>query len=237
MARPRLGWPVVRVALRAVSQGATHREAAKLAGISVGSVDNYAVEHGVGVLRPRVQRPGALRIDEREEIMLGIERAESDAQIGARLGRHRSTIYRDIRAGGGRRNYRPYRAQRRADDQSRRCRPSWIVTRPWLWDEVVALLKTPKWSPEQISSWLRREHPGEPEWWVSHESIYQAIFVQAKGELRKELAACLCSGRARRRPRARSTGTGSPIVGMVNISQRPAEVADRAVPGHWEGAI
>lgn len=237
MGRRPVPWSVVRVALRAVAAGATCEEAAAIAGTSKSTVGHYALAHGVGVLRERRQRPDALGIDEREEIFAGVQLGEGDAAIAARLARHRSTIYREIRANGGRSAYRPHRAQQTADDAARRCRPCWTETRPWLWARVVELLRTKKWSPEQISSRLKSEHPGEPEWWVSHESIYQAIFVQAKGELRKELAACLRSGRARRHPRTHRVQTRGHITGMVNISERPPEIEDRAVPGHWEGDL
>lgn len=237
LGRPRLGWPVVRVALEALAQGATQVEAAELAGISRTSVQRCVAEHGVGVFQKRKVRPDGLTVGEREEIWLGITRGESNSVIGARLGRHRSTIYREIKAGGGRGRYRPHRAQQRADEAARRQRQCWTESRPWLWEEVQGLLRTQKWSPEQISCRLRCDHPDEPQWWVSHESIYQAIFVQAKGGLRKELAACLRTGRTRRRPRQRCSGNAGQITGMVNISQRPAEVTDRAVPGHWEGDL
>lgn len=168
--------------------------------------------------------------------MLGIARGETNAKIARRVHRHRGTIGREIAAGGGRSKYRAFRAQNRADDAARRPKSTWIHQRPWLWREVQKLLGA-RWSPEQIAKRLRRDHPEDPQWWVSHEAIYQAIYVQAKGELRKELAACLRSGRARRRPRGRNGPGGSTIPGRVNIAQRPPEIEDRAIPGHWEGDL
>jgi IS30 family transposase len=194
-------------------------------------------EHGVVMFTQHKPRPDALTLQEREEIRIGIERDESDQAIGDRLSRHRSTIWREVRAGGGREAYRAYAAHERACRAASRARPDWTQERRWLWDIVVWLLCHEKWSPEQIAERLRYEHPDDSEWWVSHETIYKTIYVQAKGELKDQLVKALRQGRARRRRRSGAATGGSRIQGMVNISERPPEVEDRAVPGHWEGDL
>ena len=232
---PRFSDEVLAPALAAMAGGESIRQAARVAGVGVSTVRNRLREQREAMAGERRRREGTLSLAEREEIRVGIEQDASDAEIGRRIGRHRSTVWREIGANGGRAVYRAHEAERRSDEAARRPKPCWSEARPWLWEEVCRLLREKKWSPEQIARRLRRDHPDEEEWWVSHESIYQAIFVQARGDLRKELAACLRSGRARRRPRGRTPGPGpGHIVGMVNISERPAEADDRAVPGHWE---
>ncbi|MCP4304343.1 MAG: IS30 family transposase [bacterium] len=237
MGRPKTSWLVAREALLVLAGGSAIWEAAEATGLSSRTVDSLISEHGrmshVVDYRPRL---GVLTRDEREDIRLGIDRGESDVQIADRLGRHRSTVWREIQRNGGRQSYRAFRAHDEAARRARRCRPMWWQTRPELW-ELVELLLSERWAPQQIAELLRIRFPDDASWWVSHESIYQAIYVQGRGSLRKELAACLRTGRVKRRPRNTKGQEQGRIPGMVNISQRPAEAEDRAVPGHWEGDL
>jgi IS30 family transposase len=178
-------------------------------------------------------RSGRLTVDDRIEIRSGLDQGESFAGIGRRLGWARSTICREVNNNGGRRAYHPLRAHQRAFAAARRPKPTKLASSVELCAAVIAGLEQ-LWSPQQIASRLRDEFGDRPEMWVSHETIYKSLFVQGRGELRRELARCLRTGRAQRRSRARSETRGR-IPGMVMISERPAEIEDRAVPGHWEG--
>ncbi len=238
MAHPRLPWAQQRAALLAVSRGSTNKQAGLVAGVSERSVNNLLGEHGRVLLRERKARPDALSSVEREEIFLAQTRGEPTASIARRLGRHRSTIWRELKANGGQENYRPFQAQNRADHAARRTRRRWFETRPEVWAQVRVLLGL-RWSPQQIAAWLRAEYPNNPHWWVSHETIYQAIYIQTLPELRRELKACLRSGKIKRRPRSRlAQDRANPrIKDMAMISDRPHEIEDRAISGHWEGDL
>jgi transposase, IS30 family len=181
-----------------------------------------------------VPGPGRLTLADREEITLGLHGGESFTAIAARLGKAVSTVSREVAANGGREGYRAWRAHQRARQQARRPKAPKLAC-PELAAQVTSWLAE-WWSPAQIAARLRIEHPHDPMMRVSHETIYQALYVQGRGELRRELARCLRTGRAKRRPRGRGENTGR-IRDMVMISERPAEAGDRAVPGHWEGDL
>jgi IS30 family transposase len=178
--------------------------------------------------------PARLSLAEREEIRVGIERGDTFTAIAARIGRAVSTVSREVAANGGRDAYQGWRAHQQAGCRARRPKTPKLAHLP-LVKQVTDLLEE-WWSPEEISLWLRIEFPDDPMMWVSHETIYQSLFVQGRGELRRELHRCLRTGRAQRRPRSRLENRGR-VPGMVNISERPAEIEDRAVPGHWEGDL
>jgi IS30 family transposase len=191
-----------------------------------------------GGIRPpdRTRSAGCLSHAEREEISRGIAAGESLREVARRLGRSASTVSREVARNGGAKRYRATSADRRAWDEARRPKQGKLAGCPRLRREVAEKLAL-KWSPEQISRWLAGAHPDDPEMHVSHETIYLSLFVQSRGELRRELHHSLRTGRVIRRSKQRqATGAGR-IPGMVMISERPAEVEDRAVPGHWEGDL
>jgi IS30 family transposase len=178
-----------------------------------------------------------LSLVEREEIRAGLAAKLSLAQIARGLGRPTSTVSREVHRNGGAAGYVAWRAERRAGELCRRPKPAKLAVAGELREFVVAGLEQ-RWSPRQIAARLRVEFPDRPEMWVSHETIYQSLFIQARGQFRRELTSYLRSGRSKRRPRPDSdTVRARRIVGMISISQRPAEADDRAVPGHWEGDL
>ena len=187
-------------------------------------------------IRTRSRR--ALSLAEREEISRGLVAAQSIRVMAARLGRAPSTISREIYRNGGRAGYRATRADQCAWDRA--CRPKTCkLARNRALGHVVESKLRLHWSPEQITGWLKKTYPSNEHHQVSHETIYRSLFVQARGALNKELQQYLRSRRTIRRAK-QSSLKGHGLGGMPNaisISERPAEVEDRAVPGHWEGDL
>jgi len=180
-----------------------------------------------------------LSVTEREEIAIGLARREGVRAIARRLGRAPSTVSREVRRNisGSPRRYRAFPAQIQATARARRNRPRKLAAGTPLRAEVARLLRR-DYSPGQIAGRLKRDYPHRPELQVSHETIYQALFVQGKASLRAEVEAALRCGRARtRRPRMGRPRGQPRYPAQINISARPAEAADRAVPGHWEGDL
>jgi transposase, IS30 family len=188
----------------------------------------------VGVPDPWEPRPGCLSIADREEVLVGIRSGASLSSIARRLGRAPSTVTREVATNGGRDSYSAWVAHQRAREAARRPKPCKLRAGRLL--EEVSMRLEQLWSPDEIARRLPLDFPDDPEMRVSHETIYQSLFVQGRGELRRELARCLRSGRTSRKQRGRVERRGR-IPGMVNISERPAEADDRAVPGHWEGDL
>ncbi len=233
---------------RLMDQGLSSKEACRRVGIHLRTGREWRngrlPSRGHGAMPPAGAVPAAgpsryLTEDERVHIADRLREGAGIRQVAAELGRAPSTVSREVRrnAHPGSGDYRPHAAQRRADARRPRPKPSKIGTCPELRDYIAARLGR-KWSPEQVCHALRKDFPGRPEMHVAHETIYQALYVQGRGELRRELARALRTGRARRVPRRRP-GARRPRFAepMVMISERPAEAADRAVPGHWEGDL
>ncbi len=237
-----------------IRAGKSRAEAAVVAGVREQSGRRWFVQAG-GVLPANVPAASSgryLSMSEREEIFAGVERGESIRRIAEAMGRAPSTVLRELRHNmrhqlyrsrspfSQRRsrpwNYRPSAAHERMKRLASRPKTAKLAKNAQLRDLVQAKL-VEKLSPEQISRQLRRQFPDDAEMRVSHETIYQSIYVQGRGALRRELAVCLRTGRALRRPHRKGRERRGRIPNMINISERPAEVEDRAVPGHWEGDL
>jgi IS30 family transposase len=247
----RLFWCLVR-------DGASTNEAGRRLGVSQAVSWRWFREAG-GMpplpLSPPARGPGSrLDIDERELILAGLVRGDSIRAIARDLCRAPSTISRELRVNMfhqryGQRHlrgpgfkakppwrYQPHLAQLRAEKNAARPKPAKLACCARLRDEVQMRLQQ-EHSPEQIAASLVVEFPDDAEMRVSPETIYQSLYVQGRGALRRDLTVRLRTGRALRKPRRRADERRGRLVGMVNISERPAEVADRAVPGHWEGDL
>ncbi|WP_093801068.1 IS30 family transposase [Streptomyces sp. Wb2n-11] len=239
---------------RLMDQGVSSMEACRIVGINRRTGKRWRNgRQATGSTRgaPPIRRPLSsdgssryLRAADRIHIADRLREKASIRQIASELGRSPSTISREIRRNGmplrgdaSRWAYRPHAAQSRADARRPRPKPGKIGQNPELRDFIQHHLER-RWSPEQICQALRARFPDRPEMHVTHETVYQALYVQGRGDLRRELAKALRTGRTMRRPHRQSYRRQPRMArDMVMISDRPAEAADRAVPGHWEGDL
>ena len=228
----------VQVFWTALQRGEFITDAAEAAGTYRKQGTRWVIANGgVRPRRGRNLRGRYLSFAEREEIALGRAAGESMRAIAQKLGRSPSTISRELgRNADAPGRYRATSAHAAAWERAARPKPAKLATNLVLRGKVEGYLEK-KYSPEQIAGRLRAEFPNDREMWVSSETIYQSLYVQARGALRRELAACLRTGRALRHPGRQPGQRKNRIPAMVNISERPAEANDRAVPGHWEGDL
>jgi transposase, IS30 family len=228
----------------AMRSGATVAEAAVIAGMSEVTGQYWVSKAGYV---PRTAVPadtepdrsppkGPMSFIERCRLEQLLETGHTPAQAAELLGRHRDTIDREMDRGQTVSGYRARVGQDVAESNRRRPKPRHLEDRAALLAVVVARLEQ-RHSPEQIAARLRQDFPDDPEMWVSHETIYQALYVQPRGELARLVKTALRTGRAQRKPQGRKEINLGRLKGMINISERPAEADDRAVPGHWEGDL
>jgi IS30 family transposase len=218
--------------------GQTLVEIASALGKSWSSLSNEVVAQGGIAPRERRRAKDALGLADREEISRGISCGDSLRLIAARIGKAPSTISREVNRNGGLWSYRAAAADARAWSNARRPKRCKLAVQRTLRCVVAAKLQL-DWSPEQIAGWLRREFPDDDAMHVSHETIYRSLFVQARGVLKKELMKHLRSQRPVRRAKnstQKGHGRGQ-LVDMISIRERPPEIEDRSVPGHWEGDL
>ena len=202
------------------------------------SIQGILAESGGIQPAPRCRSRLALTLAEREEISRSVAAGQSIRSVAARLGRAPSTISREIMRNGGQECYRASQADQAAWDRAHRPKTCRLAENRTLAHIVAGKLQL-LWSPEQIAGWLKRTYPDDENNQVSHETIYRSLFIQARGALKKELLQHLRRTRAMRRSRhhTQKTDDHGRIRDTVSISERPATVEDRAVPGHWEGDL
>jgi IS30 family transposase len=217
--------------------GSTFEVTASAVGCSTKSIQRFLALTGGLKRRTKQRSPLRLSLAEREELSRGLVAGDSLRAIASRLGRATSTVSREVGWSGSRLHYRAWRADREAIKRARRPKPAKLALNSRLCRAVARGLCA-RWSPQQIAARLIRDYPVDLDMRVSHETIYRTLFVQARGALRKELTACLRTGRTQRRPQMRSAQSGAGrLQNMILISDRPPEIEDRAVPGHWEGDL
>jgi transposase, IS30 family len=219
-----------------IRAGAAFDVAAGAVGCSTKSIQRFLAL--TGGLKSRLKERSALRLSlaEREELSRGLVAGESLRMIASRLGRAPSTVSREVAWSGSRNGYRAWRADEEAMGRARRPKAAKLALDSRLCREVARGLRA-RWSPQQIAARLVSDYPDDLKMRISHETIYRTLFVQARGALRKELTTCLRTGRAQRRAQRTERSGAGRLQNMVLISDRPPEIEDRAVPGHWEGDL
>lgn len=219
-------------------KGESLNEIGRHFGRSHTSIQNILSRTG-GIRPPERKRSSrTLSLSEREEISRGLVTGHSIRSMAAELGRAPSTVSREIRRNDGWRRYRANKADQAAWERAKRPKTCKLVENPALARVVTSKLQL-QWSPEQIAGWLKYAYQGNEPFQVSHETIYKSLYIQARGALKRELLQHLRRTRGMRRSRhhTQKTDNHGRIINAVSISERPAEAADRAVPGHWEGDL